>query len=67
MLRAETCAMQAEYNSVINSDLLYERGATTALAEFIACHVSPSGELWIIDPDRGNRRCSIGKWWPRAF
>ena len=43
------------YDLIIGSDLLYERDADAALAGFIARHTSPAGEVWIVDPDRGNR------------
>jgi predicted nicotinamide N-methyase len=46
---------QAQYDLVIGSDLLYERDATASLAAFIARHSAPAAEVWIIDPDRGNR------------
>jgi predicted nicotinamide N-methyase len=49
------CVVQGRYDLIIGSDVLYERGVTTALAAFIARHASPAGEVWIIDPDRGNR------------
>lgn len=48
-------AVRGEYDLVIGSDLLYERDPTAALAGFIARHLAPGGEVWIIDPDRGNR------------
>jgi predicted nicotinamide N-methyase len=51
----ELCAIRAPYNLVIGSDLLYERDATASLAAFIARHTAPAGEVWIVDPDRGNR------------
>ena len=49
------CVVRGQYDLVIGSDLLYERDADAALAGFIAHHASPAGEVWIIDPDRGNR------------
>ena len=49
------CAIQAQYDLLIGSDLLYERDATASLAAFIARHSAPAAEVWIIDPDRGNR------------
>jgi predicted nicotinamide N-methyase len=47
--------VRGEYDLVIGSDLLYEPDPTAALAGFIARHLAPAGEVWIIDPDRGNR------------
>ena len=49
------CVVHGRYDLVIGSDLLYERDADATLAAFIADHASPSAEVWIIDPDRGNR------------
>jgi len=47
--------LRGQYDLIIGSDLLYERDADAALAGFIARHASPAGEVWIVDPDRGNR------------
>jgi predicted nicotinamide N-methyase len=46
---------QPLFDLVIGSDLLYERDERGALARFIARHTAPGGEVWIVDPDRGNR------------
>jgi predicted nicotinamide N-methyase len=43
------------FDLVIGSDLLYERDAEGLLAAFIGRHTSPAAEVWIVDPDRGNR------------
>lgn len=43
------------YNLIIGSDLLYERDLGPMLAAFIARHLAPGGEAWVIDPNRGNR------------
>ena len=43
------------YDLLIGSDLLYERDANGALAGFIGRHAAPIAEVWIIDPERGNR------------
>ncbi len=49
------CIVEGMYDLIIGSDLLYERDADATLAGFIARHTSPAGEVWIVDPDRGNR------------
>jgi predicted nicotinamide N-methyase len=49
------CVVSGEYELIIGSDLLYEPDESAALAGFIARHASPAGEVWIVDPDRGNR------------
>lgn len=43
------------YDLIIGSDLLYDRDASAALAGFIGRHAGPHSEVWIVDPDRGNR------------
>ncbi len=53
--QAQTCIVAGRYDLIIGSDLLYERDVRGALAAFIACHAAPGAEVWIIDPDRGNR------------
>ena len=49
------CAVRGQYDLIIGSDLLYEPDESAALAGFIARHASPAGEVWIVDPNRGNR------------
>lgn len=43
------------FDLLIGSDLLYDRDASTALGGFIGRHAAPAAEVWIVDPDRGNR------------
>lgn len=52
---AAASAVEGRYDLVIGSDVLYERDADATLARFIARHSSPGAEVWIVDPDRGNR------------
>ena len=47
--------LQGRYDLVVGSDLLYERDASGALARFIALHTTAAAQVWVIDPDRGNR------------
>jgi len=47
--------LSARYDLILGSDLLYDRDAPAALADFIANHAQPEAEAWIIDPDRGHR------------
>jgi predicted nicotinamide N-methyase len=47
--------VQGEFDLIIGSDLLYDRDAASALAHFIGLHAAPGAEVWIVDPDRGNR------------
>ena len=43
------------YDLIVGSDVLYERDERGTLANFIARLASPSAEVWIVDPNRGNR------------
>ena len=47
--------VQGTFDLIIGSDLLYERDADDSLAAFINRHAGPAAEVWIVDPDRGNR------------
>jgi predicted nicotinamide N-methyase len=47
--------VEGRYDLIIGSDLLYERDVQGTLAAFIGAHASPTAEVWIIDPNRGNR------------
>jgi 2-polyprenyl-3-methyl-5-hydroxy-6-metoxy-1,4-benzoquinol methylase len=44
-----------EFDLIIGSDVLYERGHPEVLAEFIDLHAAPTAEILIIDPNRSNR------------
>lgn len=56
--------VSGRFDLLIGSDLLYERDANGSLAGFIGRHAAPAAEVWIIDPERGNRpafsRCMAG-------
>ncbi|GKS91168.1 SAM-dependent methyltransferase [Acidovorax sp. SUPP2539] len=43
------------FDLIMGSDLLYERDARASLAHFIDLHAGPEAQVWIVDPDRGNR------------
>lgn len=47
--------VQGRYELIIGSDVLYDRDASVALSGFIARHTTDTAEVWIVDPDRGNR------------
>ncbi|MEQ1804015.1 MAG: SAM-dependent methyltransferase [Burkholderiaceae bacterium] len=47
--------VRGRFDLIIGSDVLYERDANGALAGFIAQHAAAASEVWIVDPDRGNR------------
>ncbi len=48
-------ALDGEFDLIIGSDVLYDRDASAVLAGFIARHAAPGAEVWIVDPERGNR------------
>jgi len=43
------------FDLIIGSDVLYERDANGDLARFIDLHSAGAAEVWIVDPNRGNR------------
>ncbi|MES2184411.1 MAG: SAM-dependent methyltransferase [Pseudomonadota bacterium] len=47
--------VQGVFELIIGSDILYERDTNAHLAGFISAHATPVAEVWIVDPDRGNR------------
>jgi predicted nicotinamide N-methyase len=47
--------LQGRFDLIIGSDLLYDRDHSVALAGFIGRHARAAAEVWIVDPDRGNR------------
>ena len=47
--------VRGRFELIIGSDLLYERDDSGALAAFIGRHAGAAAEVWIVDPDRGNR------------
>ena len=47
--------LSGRFELIIGSDLLYERDAQGHLAHYIQQHATAVAEVWIVDPDRGNR------------
>jgi hypothetical protein len=47
--------LDGRFELIIGSDLLYERDDDGTLSRTIARHAAPGAEVWIVDPDRGNR------------
>ena len=48
-------AVQGRFDLIVGSDVLYERDARATLASFLDRHVASSAQIWIVDPNRGNR------------
>jgi predicted nicotinamide N-methyase len=44
-----------QFDLIIGSDVLYEPDPRGDLAHFIDTHAAAAAEVWIVDPDRGNR------------
>ncbi len=47
--------LNARYDLIIGSDLLYERGMAQDVANFIHDHAFSAAEVWMMDPGRGYR------------
>jgi predicted nicotinamide N-methyase len=47
--------VKGEFDLIIGSDVLYERDERGTLADFIAALAAPVAQVWIVDPNRGNR------------
>lgn len=47
--------VHGRFDLIIGSDLLYERDDRSTLAGFIGRRAKTACEVWIVDPDRGNR------------
>ena len=48
-------ALTGRFNLIVGSDILYERDEQGTLAQFIDSHATPLAEVWVVDPNRGNR------------
>lgn len=44
-----------DFELLMGSDVLYERDDGGGLARFVGLHAAPTSDVWIVDPDRGNR------------
>lgn len=43
------------FDLIVGSDILYERDDEGTLAHFIHAHAAANSEIWVVDPNRGNR------------
>ena len=53
--RSERWAVDGRFSLIVGSDLLYERDANATLPLYIDAHCTPDAQIWVVDPDRGNR------------
>ena len=47
--------VQGRFDLIMGSDILYERDEAGTLAAFIEEHAAHACEVWVVDPNRGNR------------
>ena len=47
--------LHGRYDLIIGSDILYERDEAGTLPAFIEEHAAHACEVWVVDPNRGNR------------
>ena len=52
---AKDAGLNGVFDLIVGSDILYERDDEGTLAQFIDCHAAQSCEIWVVDPNRGNR------------
>lgn len=48
-------AVSGVFDLIVGSDILYERDDEGTLAGFIHTHAAQVSEIWVVDPNRGNR------------
>lgn len=48
-------ALSGVFDLIVGSDILYERDEEGKLVRFINIHAAPACEIWVVDPNRGNR------------
>ena len=52
---AQDAAPSGVFDLIMGSDILYERDDEGTLASFIQAHAASRSEIWVVDPNRGNR------------
>ena len=52
---AQDALVSGQFDLIVGSDILYERDDAGTLANFIDRHAAPVAEIWVVDPNRGNR------------
>ena len=48
-------AVNSKFDLIIGSDILYERDEQGDLAHYINKYMEDHAEVWVVDPNRGNR------------
>ena len=52
---AQDANVSGVFDLIVGSDILYERDDEGTLASFINTHAALVSEIWVVDPNRGNR------------
>jgi predicted nicotinamide N-methyase len=52
---AQDAGVSGLFDLIVGSDILYERDDAGTLAHFIDTHAAIRSEIWVVDPNRGNR------------
>lgn len=55
LTQAHDAPLTGLFDLIVGSDILYERDDEGTLAQFIDEHAATRSEIWVIDPNRGNR------------
>ncbi len=55
MTSAQDERLSGLFELIVGSDILYERDDEGTLAKFIDGHAAAASEIWVVDPNRGNR------------
>ena len=55
LTQAQDAPLCGLFDLIVGSDILYERDDAGTLAQFIDEHAAVQSEIWVIDPNRGNR------------
>lgn len=55
LTQAVDAGVSGVFDLIVGSDILYERDDAGTLANFINTHAATACEIWVVDPNRGNR------------
>ena len=55
LTQAHDSPLTGVFDLIVGSDILYERDDEGTLASFINAHAALVSEIWVVDPNRGNR------------
>lgn len=55
LTQSHDAAVVGLFELIVGSDILYERDEAGTLAHFIDQHAAAQSEVWVVDPNRGNR------------